>query len=98
VESYFAGMPQDTANGWSKLAGSMRSVGRAEYERFWGSIDSVDATEVTSAGPSAVDLVLTYHFSDGRVVRERQRLQLERSGDRYLIADDQVLSSQTISG
>jgi hypothetical protein len=46
-------------------------------------------------GADAVDVVLTYHFDDGRVVTENQRIILEQSGERFLIADDVVLSSRS---
>ena len=38
-----------------------------------------------------------YHWSSGRVVEERQRLYLVPSGDSFLIDDEDVLSSRTLS-
>jgi eukaryotic-like serine/threonine-protein kinase len=100
VEGYFDALPSDTTAGWTQLSPGMRqSVGRGSYEQFWGSIDSVRTGDVTPVpGRPAVEVELTYSFSDGRVVTERQRLTLERSGDRYRIVDDTVLSSRTVSG
>ncbi len=98
LQRYFDTVPADTSTGWTMLAPSEQSVGRAAYESFWGSIASVDASNLDPVGPGAVDLTLTYHFHDGRVVVERQRLSLTRSTTGgYLITDDQVLSSRTIS-
>jgi serine/threonine protein kinase len=99
VADYFADMPGNTDAGWQRLSEDMQSVGRSSYEDFWGSIDAVRASDISSLpGQPAVELTLTYTFSDGRVVTERQRVFLERTGSGYLIDDDQVLSSRTVSG
>jgi eukaryotic-like serine/threonine-protein kinase len=98
VEDYFSVMPGDTDAGWERLAPSMQSQGREAYESWWASVDSVELHDADAVdGREQVDVDLTYNFDDGRSVRETQRLTLERSGDRYLIADDEVLSSRTVS-
>lgn len=100
VETYFATVPDDTDAGWDQLAPSMQQeVGRDDYEAWWGSIDSVEATDVTPvAGEPAVNVVLTYSFDDGRVVEERQLIRLQPTGGEYLVAGDEVLSSRTVDG
>jgi eukaryotic-like serine/threonine-protein kinase len=98
VEEYFSVMPDDTDAGWERLAPSMQSQGRDAYESWWGSVESVELHDADARdGSQQVDIELTYNFTDGRATRETQRLTLERSGDRYLIADDEVLSSRTVS-
>lgn len=97
VRDYFAVMPANTDAGWNSLAPSMQAQGRGAYEDWWGSIDSVDLASADARSGNQVDIVLTYYFKDGRVIKETQRLTLDRSGDRYLIADDEVLSSRTVS-
>lgn len=97
AKHYIDTVPDDTDAGWAQLAASEQSVGRGSYDSFWGSIDDVQASDVRAvADEPAVNLTLTYHFHDGRVVVETQRIGLERSGGDYLIADDEVLSSKTI--
>jgi len=97
LKDYFATAPNDRDAGWAMLGPNERSVGRASYDRFWGSIDSVDVGRIKARGDQ-VELELTYHYSDGRVVAERQRLQLVKGEDgSYLIDDDTVLSSRTVS-
>jgi serine/threonine protein kinase len=100
VNRYFAAMPGATGIGWTRLAPSMRrSVGRGSYESFWGSVDAVQTSGTTAVrGEQAVLTTITYHMADGRVVQERHRIALQRVGGRYLIADDQLLSSRTVSG
>lgn len=94
VTSYFNTVPGDTATGWSELAPSMQSVGRDSYERFWESIDSVDVAGARAvAGAQAVEFDITYHFSDGRVVLEHQRIDLAPHAGSYWITNDTVLSS-----
>jgi eukaryotic-like serine/threonine-protein kinase len=98
VEEYFSVMPGDTDAGWERLAPSMQSQGRDAYESWWGSIESIELHDADAVdGSQQVDIDLTYNFDDGRATRETQRLTLERAGERYLIADDEVLSSRTVS-
>jgi len=72
-------------------------VGRASYDGFWRSIESAQVSDVT-AGSSAdsVEATILYRYASGRIVQERQRLQLIRSGGSYLINDDTVLTSRTL--
>ncbi len=98
VEEYFSFMPQDTDAGWKRLAPSMKAQGRGGYEDWWSSIESVDLASADAVdGQRQVDIVLTYYFKDGSAKEEKQRLTLEQSGGRYLIADDEVLSSRSVS-
>jgi serine/threonine protein kinase len=98
VEEYFEAMPDDTDAGWERLAPSMQAQGRDAYESWWGQVEEVDVRDATAVdGATAVDVELVYEFTDGSATAETQRLTLERSGDRYLIADDEVLSSRTVS-
>ena len=98
VEEYFSFMPQNTDAGWDRLAPSMQAQGRDDYEQWWGSIESVDLRRADAVdGQRQVEIDLTYYFKDGTAKQEIQRLTLEKSGDRYFIADDEVLSSRTVS-
>lgn len=100
VRTYFATVPADRDAGWSQLSPAMQAdVGRSSYDRFWGSILEVQVGDARPvSGSNAVDVLLTYTFSDGRVVQEQQRISLDRSGNRYLIAGNVVQSSRTVSG
>jgi hypothetical protein len=100
VDRYFAAMPGDTQTGWALLTpGMRRDVGRGSYERFWGTVDSVSTRRtVPVPGEPAVLTTITYHMDNGRVVRERHRIALQRVGGRYLIARDQLLHTRTIRG
>jgi len=98
VEEYFSFVPQNTDAGWDRLAPSMQAQGRDDYEQWWGSIESVDLQRADAVGGQRqVEIDLTYYFKDGTAKQEIQRLTLEKSGDRYLIADDEVLSSRTVN-
>ena len=97
VEEYFALMPEDTDAGWQRLAPSMRAQGRGGYEEFWGSVESVDLQQATAVGGETVEIRITYYFNDGTATEETQRLTLQPSREGYLIADDEVLSSRTVS-
>ena len=93
VDGYFDVMPEDTDTGWPMLAPSMQSVGKDEYEEFWGSIESVESSQTSaSTGSDTVSTVITYTFDDGRVVTEQQEIDLQGSDGAYAIADDRVIS------
>lgn len=97
VEEYFAAMPRDTDAGWTMLAPSMQAQGRDAYEDWWSSIDAVELHSAEPVGDRQVEIALTYYFTDGRATRESQLLTLEQGDGGYLIADDEVLSSRTVS-
>jgi serine/threonine protein kinase len=99
VSDYFALMPDNTDAGWERLSPSMQAnVGRDNYEAWWNSVESVDLQQTDALeGSRQVDIVITYNLKDGRAKQERQRLTLDRSAGSYLIADDEVLSSRTVS-
>lgn len=97
VQEYFAAMPGNTDAGWARLAPSMQAQGRDAYEDWWSSIDAVELHSAEPVGDRQVEIALTYYFADGRATRESQLLTLERADDGYLIADDEVLSSRTVS-
>ena len=97
---YYTTVPGNLDAGWSKLGPHEQAQGRTSYDRFWRSVDRVDASRLqTDPARSTADVTLTYHFRDGRVVVERQRLGLVRSDHGgWLIDDDTVLSSHTVRG
>ena len=97
LRTYYSTVPEDLDTGWTLLGPHEKSVGRASYDQFWGSMASVDVSHiVTSPGSRSADITLTYHYKDGRVVEERQRVTLVRAADGHSrIDNDQVLSSRT---
>ncbi len=96
LRDYYRVAPQDQDAGWARLGPDERRVGRSSYDHFWQSLDHVEVNRVSPAGTSAI-VDLTYHFDDGRVVRERQRIDLLHRGGGYLIDHDTVLGSRTVS-
>jgi eukaryotic-like serine/threonine-protein kinase len=91
-------MPADTDRAWSLLTGGYKAShtsGRQGFERFWGSIDSVQVGDVSATPPDRAEATLTYHFKDGRVVVERTSYELVDEGGTLKIADSDVLSSST---
>ncbi|HSE69861.1 MAG TPA: protein kinase [Nocardioidaceae bacterium] len=98
VQDYFSVMPDDTDAGWDMLAPSMQAQGRDSYESFWDKVESVDLQQAKAVpGQKQVDIVLTYYFKDGSAKQETQRLTMQESDRGYLIADDEVLASRTVS-
>ncbi len=98
VSEYFSLVPGDTGTAWDRLAPAMQAQGREAYDDWWASIDSVDLHSARALeGQPRVQVDLTYRFADGRATRETQVLTLEDSDRGHLIADDEVLSSRTVS-
>ena len=96
IASYYALMPANRDQAWSRLStrfqGS-RANGRASYDRWWGSITSVTASEISASGPSAVEATILYVFNDGTKKRERHRYTLVNQNGSWLIDTQTILSS-----
>jgi eukaryotic-like serine/threonine-protein kinase len=89
LRSYFSAAPGGSDQAWAMLTPRFQSeVGRSSYNGFWRSIESVDVSGVTPAGGDSVVATLLYTNTEGGTSRERHRLDLQRSGDSYLIDDD----------
>jgi eukaryotic-like serine/threonine-protein kinase len=90
IQRYFQTVPEDTDTGWSMLGPGGRSVGRDSYEGWWSSVEDVQVSDIEPADSGeTADVTLTYTMKDGRVETERQRLDLLRSQDGWLINGDE---------
>ena len=98
ITDYYAQMPGNTEQGWSRLTTRFQT-GIAQnpeyYERFWGGIQRVETTDVTAEPPDTVEATITYHFKDGTVSIERTAFTLVQDGASLKIDNSIVLSSQT---
>ena len=72
-----------------------KSGGRKAYKRFWKNIDSVSASDVSGNPPDRATATITYHYSGGRVVKERTEYGLANENGTLKIASSKVLSSTT---
>jgi hypothetical protein len=89
LADYFAQAPGGTDEGWALLTpGYQATVGRGSYDGFWRTIESVSVGDVASAGDGAVRATLTYTKTDGGTTTEQHLIQLQDSGDGYLIDGD----------
>ncbi|GLZ52455.1 serine/threonine-protein kinase [Actinomycetospora sp. NBRC 106378] len=82
VTAYYASLPGDIPGAWALLSGDARdaSGGYGGYQRFWGGITSVSATDVQVDGTSA-RAVLDFVTSSGRTSRETYTFEVDRNGD-----------------
>ncbi|CAN7350108.1 serine/threonine-protein kinase [Terrabacter sp. LjRoot27] len=99
VRDYYALLPGDTDAGWARLTDRYRSTtsgSRATYERFWGSVDSVDVRQATGSAPRSVVATLRYAFDDGRRFEERTSYSLVDDGGILKIDRSSVLSSRRL--
>ena len=89
LADYFAQAPGGTDEGWAMLTpGYQATVGRGSYDGFWRTIESVSVGDVTSAGDGTVRAALTYTKTNGGTTTEQHLIQLQESGDGYLIDGD----------
>jgi hypothetical protein len=85
VVDYYGLLPDDTADAWAMLgpAAQQEAGGYGRYQGFWRSISSV-AVGGTSLEGDVVVVDLTYDGDDS----ETRRLEVTRSGGRWVIAQD----------
>jgi serine/threonine protein kinase len=97
VDAYFDTVPGDLDAGWQLLSPQMQAeVGRDSFTSFWGQMADVDAASFETQ-EDVVDATVTYTYESGRVVRQRNQYELLRTADGYLIDDETVISSTTVS-
>ena len=60
------------------------------YSGFWHTISAVRVEDTTTVENRVIDVQLTY-TSDGRTEGETRRLRLEKKGNSFLIAGDEVV-------
>jgi serine/threonine protein kinase len=98
LKTYFEEAPGGSDEAWAQLGPREKQVGRSSFNGFWRTIESAQVRDVV-AGDAAdtVEATIRYRYANGKVVEERQRLELIRSGGEYLIDDDTVLSSRTVN-
>ena len=94
VSTYYAGLPEDTRAGWSKLSPGFQSeVGSyGNYRGFWSGFSAIEVTDVTTPEDGVVDVSLTYTHDDGRSEDEVRRIYLEPANNGYLIVDDEIVN------
>jgi eukaryotic-like serine/threonine-protein kinase len=99
ITSYYALMPSNTDAAWPRMTASYQTNhagGRQAYQQFWDAVDRILVADVEGMPPSSAQATLTYHFKDGRVVRERTAYGLINDGGRLKINSTTVLSSVTL--
>lgn len=91
VQAYFALVPDNLDAAWARLTRGFqqgRAGGRANFDAYWSSVDSVVASDVVGQAPHTAYATLTYHYSDGRDVTERTTFTVVRRGGVLKIAGE----------
>jgi serine/threonine protein kinase len=88
VADYYTLLPGDTRSAWKMLGQDARAEagGYDGYVGFWSTIDDVSVRAVSADG-EVVTARLTYTTGGGQE-EETRRLQVERTGDDWLITED----------
>lgn len=98
ISGYYALMPGNTDQAWPRMTRAYQrntAGGRQSYERFWGEITRVSASNVTGSAPNGAQATITYTYNNGSVVRERTSYQLVNDDGVLKINDSTVLSSSS---
>ena len=92
-------MPRNTEAAWPRMTASYQTNhagGRQAYQRFWDGVDRISVADVRAMPPRSAQATITYHFKDGRVVRERTAYGLVNEQGQLKINSSTVLSSVTL--
>lgn len=78
VRGYYGMLPGRRDSAWNDLGASYAtSTGRAGFDSFWSTIDSVTVTSVRPSDASSVVVGLTYRTTDGAVDSESRWVRVE---------------------
>jgi sucrose-6-phosphate hydrolase SacC (GH32 family) len=89
-------LPRNTEAAWPGMTDSYQrnhAGGRQAYQRFWDAISKITVIKVKGSPPGSAQATITYHFKDGRVIRERTAYGLINDDGRLKINSSTVLSS-----
>jgi serine/threonine protein kinase len=81
LTNYFTYIPDDLDAGWTHLTPHFqktRAKGRESYDTYWRSVRRVDVSNAIGRSPDTVSATLTYHFTNGRVVTQRNTFRFVR--------------------
>ena len=90
VDGYYDALPGDLDAGWAMLSPTYQDeVGRGSYDGFWGTIESVDAQDLTTVeGGDAVEATVVFVRDDGETITEQHRIAVVDQGDGLRVAGD----------
>ena len=94
IDNYYALMPGGTDQAWSRMTSSYQTGtagGRRSYERFWGAVRQVTATDISGTPPDRATATITYVARNGEVARERTAFRLVRDDGVLKINSSTVL-------
>jgi serine/threonine protein kinase len=89
IMQYFQLVPDNLDAAWQRLTRNFqngRAGGRANFDSYWNTVQSVDTADVTGQSPHTAYATLTYHYKNGQVVTERTTFTLVRRGGVLKIA------------
>ncbi|QSR30644.1 hypothetical protein CFI00_09075 [Nocardioides sp. S5] len=91
VDDYFSRVTSDPESTFELLTPEFQaqSGGFERYSGFWSTIESAAASDIRAdVEAMTVSYTITYVTTSGRTTTEQGRLQLQESGDGYLIAGE----------
>lgn len=96
VSDYYALMPTNLQQGWTRLTPSYQSGhagGYQAYQQFWAQVSSVSIANVVGGPPNSARATITYYYKDGRKYVEPTEFGFVDSGGQLLINSSQVLGN-----
>ncbi|MBM7812775.1 serine/threonine-protein kinase [Saccharothrix algeriensis] len=94
IRDYFALMPTNVEDGFSRLTAEMQSSmgGFESYKGWWGSVKSVELTNLRINELYAYEVDVTYRMKDDSESHERKLIVLKWENQGLFISKDQPLS------
>ena len=91
VTDYLTTVTSDPKSAWEMLTPEFQraSGGYGQYKGFWGTVESASVVAI-EGDPDALTVTYTveYTMNEGETRQDDVTLQLEQSGDGFLIADE----------
>jgi serine/threonine protein kinase len=96
VSNYYALLPGDTDTAWNLLTKHFQNTkaqGRATYDAYWASIESVSVSNARTTGDKSAEAAITYVSKDGETSTERTAFQFKNEHGVLKIDETQVLGN-----
>lgn len=98
VSDYYALLPDNTDQAWTRLGPALQSEGRDNYEKFWSAIKDLRVVTPPRASGNTVTVSIEYKTESRGQILETHRLGMLISHGTPLINSDRLLSSQVVRG
>lgn len=95
VSDYYALLPENPDNAWTRLGASLQAQGPGNYKQYWNSVDTVEISDPPRATGNNVHIGVELRMVNGDTIRAFHRLRMGQNARVPLIAADTIVRSET---